>query len=159
MIWKPITRFGLYEVSSSGLVRNIKTGRILRQNESKGGYRTVLLCSPNCTKRFLVHRLVATAFIPNPKGLPEVNHKDGIKENNTVDNLEWCTKSENQQHRRNILKKGLRKVQCTETGTVYESIKSAAEQNGTYIPDIVRACQKGSTAAGFHWTYTERKQE
>lgn len=156
MQWKAITRYGTYEVSSSGLVRNIKTGRILRYYQMKNGYMTVMLCSGDGKKRFLVHRLVATSFIPNPSCLPQVNHKDGVKTNNSVDNLEWCTGSENQQHRRNILKKGLRMVKCIETGIVYESIKSASEQNGTYIPNVVRACQNGSTASGFHWEYVER---
>lgn len=157
MIWKPLTRFGMYEVSSIGLVRNIKTGRILRQCVNNCGYKTVLLISNGCGKRLLVHRLVATAFIKNPGNLPLVNHKDGNKLNNNVENLEWCTHSENQQHRRKVLKKGLRKVQCIETGIVYESVKSAADQNGTYIPNVVRACKNGSTASGFHWTYVERK--
>lgn len=157
MIWKPVTGFCLYEVSNTGLVRNIKTGKILRQHKTKRGYKTVYLASLDCGKRMLVHRIVAKTFIKNPDDRPQVNHKDGDKSNNNVDNLEWCTQSQNQQHRRNVLKKGLRAVQCVETGKVYESVKSAADQNGTYIPNVVRACKNGSTASGLHWTYLERK--
>lgn len=155
MTWKSVPGFITYEVSSTGLIRNIKTGKVLRQHENNCGYKTVYLASHDCGKRVLVHRIVAGAFIKNPGNLPLVNHKDGNKLNNNVDNLEWCTHSWNQQHRRNVLKKGLRKVQCVETGTIYESVKSAAEQNGSFIPNVVRACQNGSTASGFHWTYVK----
>ena len=113
----------------------------------------VALCENGKQKRVFVHRLVAMKYIPNPHNLPQVNHKNGIKTDNRVENLEWCTASENQQHRRYVLKSGNRRVKRIETDTIYDSIKQAAEDNSSHIPNIVRACANNSTAAGFHWSY------
>ena len=94
-IYKPIVGYeGLYEVSNLGNVRNLKTNIILKQKINKGGYMNVGLWK-NGKKTFLIHRLVAQAFIPNPDNKPEVNHKDEIKSNNCVYNLEWVTSKEN----------------------------------------------------------------
>jgi len=154
--WERIADFPAYEVSNIGNVRNRKTGKVLHQCKQPGAYNSVMLYSNSKKpKRCRVHRLVADAFLLNLDDLPQVNHKDGNKTNNCVENLEWCTRSENQQHRRNVLKKGLRPVVCVETQRFYESVKSAAEQNKSHIPNIVRACQKGSTASGLHWKYAE----
>jgi hypothetical protein len=99
--WKPIIiekngvvfdYSGLYEVSNKeGRIRSVKTGKILKPGKDKCGYSHVTLCKDGKTSRFQVHRLVATAFIPNPDNLPVVNHKDENPSNNCVDNLEWCT--------------------------------------------------------------------
>ena len=79
-----------YSVSHLGDVFNNKTGLRLKQTVKKG-YCLVYLYNENGRKCFLVHRLVATAFIPNPNNLPEVNHKDENPLNNNVENLEWCS--------------------------------------------------------------------
>ena len=144
---------GLYDVDKSGTVVNVKTGKILHQHKDKNGYLFVTLCNNGKQKRIAVHRLVALKFIPNTMNLPQVNHKNGIKTDNRVENLEWCTASENQQHRRYTLKSGNRRVKRIETDTIYDSIKQAAEDNSSHIPNIVRACANNSTAAGFHWSY------
>lgn len=154
--WRTVPGFDEYEVSNFGIVRNYETGKVLRTYDNNG-YKMVALYNKGKAKRIGVHRVVAAAFIPNVRNCPQVNHKDGNKGNNSVDNLEWCTPSENQQHRRNVLKSGLRSVLCVENGIVYESIKRAAQQHSSHIPDIVRACKNGSTAAGKHWQYTERE--
>lgn len=97
--WKDINQWeGLYEVSTSGKVRNIKTGRILVGDTNSCGYKRVGLYNKSRRQRFFVHRLVAQAFIPNPNNKPQVNHIDGNKENNRVDNLEWVNQSENEIH-------------------------------------------------------------
>ena len=109
--WKPVVGFeGLYEVSSRGRVRSVdktvsngrgsfvRKGMILKQYPSgvKEEYLSVSLSKNGHPSRFLVHRLVATAFIPNPLNLPCVNHKiEFEKTNNTVENLEWCDQKYN----------------------------------------------------------------
>ena len=104
--WRPIiiTKNGVtydytgrYEVSSLGNIKSLTYGgtagkpKLLQQRTSKKGYVRVRLCGQD----FLVHRLVAEVFIPNPEGKPYVNHKDENPSNNSVDNLEWVTHKEN----------------------------------------------------------------
>lgn len=103
--WKSIPGYeGLYEVSSYGRVKSLdrydsrncfRKGRILKQNNDGRGYMSVQLCLNGKIKKYLVHRLVAQTFIPNPDNLPEVNHKDENPENNSVTNIEWCNRSYN----------------------------------------------------------------
>ena len=91
--WRPIDGYeGLYEVSNLGRVKSLKYGkeRILRPKKCKG-YLKVGLCRNGKHKILYIHRLVATAFIPNPEGLEQVNHKDENKSNNCVENIEWCS--------------------------------------------------------------------
>lgn len=110
-IWRDIDGYeGLYQVSNFGRVKRFyktKPPRILKQSISQNGYPNVNLCKDNSRQLQLVHRLVATAFIPNPDGKPQINHRDGDKRNNHAGNLEWCTAKENQQH---SIKNGLRKI-------------------------------------------------
>lgn len=89
-IWKNVVGYeGLYEISNLGRVKsNCNGGRILKWNVSNNGYATVELFKNKKSKRVLVHRLVASAFIDNPNNLPQVNHIDENKLNNHVDNLE-----------------------------------------------------------------------
>ena len=113
--WRNIDGYeGFYQVSSNGRVRRLDRiqhrrqrcrdglwheqdyfckGRILVPNVGNHGYLTVGLCKDGKNKTQLVHRLVATAFIPNPEGLPQINHKDGVRTNDTVSNLEWSDQS------------------------------------------------------------------
>lgn len=83
-----------YEISDDGEIRNKHTGRLIKQFAGKDGYLRTQIAG----KTRSVHRLVALAFIPTEVGKDFVNHKDGNKQNNKVDNLEWCTRSENMQH-------------------------------------------------------------
>lgn len=97
-IWKPIKNFkNKYYVSDTGLIKNNKD-KLLTPRPNKKGYLRVDLWKNNKKKHYRVHRLVAMAFIPNPQNKPQVNHKDGNKQNNCVDNLEWCTNEENRKH-------------------------------------------------------------
>ena len=108
--WRAVSGYeGLYEVSSGGKVRRISgwgnknngwrqaTG-LVKLETHKSGYMRIKLSKNGIRTRYLVHRLVALAFIENPDEKPYVNHKDGNKANNSVDNLEWCTSRENQVH-------------------------------------------------------------
>ena len=91
--WKSITGYeGLYEVSSLGRVKSLKYDKILKPGKVGNGYLAVVLFRNGKGKTLKVHRLVATAFIPNPLGLPEINHKDENKTNNAKSNLEWCSR-------------------------------------------------------------------
>ncbi len=96
-IWKDIEGYiGLYQVSNLGRVKS-KRG-VLKSQKSNVGYLRYALWKGNKSKNFSSHRLVAKAFILNPEGKKEVNHIDGNKNNNKVDNLQWITSSENQRH-------------------------------------------------------------
>ena len=107
-IWKDVKGYeGIYQVSNTGLVRSIDRvnsrgakikGRVLAQAEGKGGYKVVCLSKEGKAKEGKVHRLVAQAFIENLGDLPQVNHIDGDKENNEVENLEWVTAKRNIEH-------------------------------------------------------------
>lgn len=103
--WRPVVGYeGLYEASSFGRVKSLDRynskncfikGRILKQSNDGRGYMSIQLCLNGKIERYLVHRLIAQTFIPNPDNLPQVNHKDENKSNNRVDNLEWCDCSYN----------------------------------------------------------------
>lgn len=112
--WKSIIRFeGLYDVSSEGRVRSLWDGRhkihrikVLKPRKNKGGYLHVNLWKDGEMKTFKVHRLVASSFIKNPLNKSDVNHKNEIKTDNRVDNLEWMTRKEN-------IKYGTRTERCS----------------------------------------------
>lgn len=90
-----------YEVSTYGNVKSFmknRKGRLLTPRHNKNGYLCVYIWIGGKPKLYAIHRLVAQAFIPNPANKPEVNHINGIKSDNRVENLEWCTRSENRQH-------------------------------------------------------------
>lgn len=88
----------LYEISTFGRVSNYR--KVMQTWINNSGYECVTLSKKGQRKHYLVHRLVAKAFIPNPDDKPEVNHIDGNKFNNCKDNLEWVTSAENKQHAR-----------------------------------------------------------
>lgn len=87
-----------YYISDKGEVKNINTGRILKQYITHQGYYRTNIRKENKTIAVFIHQAVASLFIPNPLNLPMVNHKDGNKLNNEVNNLEWCTTQENITH-------------------------------------------------------------
>jgi len=87
-----------YNVTENGVVINTKTDRVLKQRIRKDGYVDIKLCDKGKSIRKMVHVLVAQKYIPNPLGLPEVNHKDLNKQNNSVSNLEWTNRKGNINH-------------------------------------------------------------
>ena len=126
-VWVDVIGYeGLYQVSNLGRVKSLRRTQILpasggiRIREERflcnqlhyKGYKTLKLSKNDKSIRFKIHRLVANAFIPNPKKYPQVNHINGIKTDNIVENLEWCTNIQNQQH---AIKKGLRKLMFTDS--------------------------------------------
>lgn len=100
-IWKPIVGTkGFIEVSNEGRVRSLLRGspRVLKTQTDKKGYHRLRVTIEREKISYKIHREVAKAFIPNPDNLPQVNHKDGNKSNNAVDNLEWISSRDNAQH-------------------------------------------------------------
>ena len=101
--------FSGYTICEDGEVRS-RFGRVVKQQMGGVGYFRVELWRDGVGKKYLVHRLLAAAFIPNPENKPQVNHIDGVKANNALSNLEWVTQSENQLHAyRAGLQRGYRK--------------------------------------------------
>lgn len=105
---KPIPNTnGRYSISSDGLVKNVETGKTIIGDVNNAGYYRVSLLVNGKQKHLFRHRLVAEAFIPNPDNLPEVDHRNGVKSDNRVENLHWITRSGNERAaRRTGIKKG-----------------------------------------------------
>lgn len=151
-IWKQIQKFN-YEINKKGVVRNLTTKKIIKAFPG-GTSPYLMVCihlGKSKTKSLLVHREVAKAFIPNPKNKSQVNHKDGDKLNNHVENLEWVTPKENIAH---ALDKGLwtkynnqtykgkfgkehnRSIDVKCNGVVYHGLSEASRKTGIPISTI-----------------------
>ena len=161
-IWADIPEFeGVYQISNYGRLKSYKQGKekVLSLSPNKHGYIEKQLYKHSKYTNKKIHRLVAEAFIPNPNNLPEVNHKDGNKQNNTVENLEWCTTKENNWHRYNVLNKWWssdKRVICVETGVIYNSITSAAQDTDIDHGGISKVCHnKRKSAGGFRWRFCD----
>lgn len=160
--WRPVVGWeGEYEVSNLGRVRKVN-GELLKQHRSK--YLRVVLGPRKTRKFYLVHRLVAQAFIPNPDGRETVNHINGDGNDNTVTNLEWATMKEQMSHAREVLHfdnaAHLRKrVACFKPLTgekikEFESITEASEKLGILYTSINNCLRGGSKhAGGYVWRY------
>ena len=162
-VWKPVVGYeGLYEVSNIGRVRSInfhKSGKakVMRPSLNTWGYPIVDLRKNSKRHSYTVHRLVALAFIPNPDNLPEINHKNEIKNDNTVENLEWCTRKYNINYGTAIKRRSKLIVEFDNNGNVVGKWKSACEASRYYkigrknIYDCLHGKQK--TSKGFVWKY------
>lgn len=186
-VWKAVKGFeGIYEVSNLGNVRGITRcgshGGNLRKAPTHFGYESVRLYNHPYARGYFVHRLVAEAFIPNPDHKRTVNHIDGNKKNNCVDNLEWATHGENHKHAyrtglKKVTEKQRKSASATGTKTIRENAKQryksvirigedsverfetvadgAASVNGTPSA-IVRCCKHNKpTYKGYRWKYAE----
>ena len=191
-IWKDIEGYeGLYQVSNLGRVKSLKriqkfyhnrSDKILNLTKCGAGYFKIILSKNGVNKNHMIHRLVAQAFILNPENKPTVNHKDGNKHNNCVDNLEWATYSENIQHAYNLglnygsdkLKGRARKLSKASKAVFqidrdknkilneYYSLREAERQTGIKAQSICNCCnnKKGcKTAGGYIWYYVEDYNE
>lgn len=168
--WRDIPGYeGLYQVSSRGCVRSIsrmiKTRdrwgndrlshlqeRIISPNRNcKHGYLSICLYKDGTQKRVHIHRLVAIAFIPNPYGLPQINHKDEIRSNNNVENLEWCSAAYNNKYgsarQRMSATKSRAILAIDSSGNVvgeFTSSKEAGERYGVTRDAIFKNIKRGS---------------
>lgn len=114
---------GLYSVTSCGKVWSWKTNKFLKPKKEPNGYlRVTLTDEAGNRKMWLVHRLVAMTYIPNPENLPQVNHKDENKENNCLQNLEWCSAQYNIDYSKS------KSIKCVETGEIFKSTREAARK-------------------------------
>lgn len=122
---------GLYAITEDGQVWSYKRKIFLKPSKQKGGYLKVILYLDGKTYTKQVHRLVAETYIPNPENKPQVNHIDGNKENNSVNNLEWATVAENIRHAVDNNLKGnthiIRRVHDRTTGFIYSNCTEAAK--------------------------------
>lgn len=112
-----IPGYSNYTVSTSGEVTNTDTSHSMSRQENNCGYHRVELSKDGKQKRYFVHRLVATAYIPNEDNLPQVNHLNGDKLDNRVENLEWCTASRNHKHAYKHLGRPVTRLVDVDNGT------------------------------------------
>ena len=179
--WKDIVGYeNEYQINQFGEIRTLKDSPKLKkydvlkpQISKRNGYVYQMLYKNGKEKLLRVHRLVAMAFLPNPNNLPQVNHKDGNKQNNSVDNLEWCEQSDNMKHayknglqipsenqRKAIIntnklkQKKVCQIKDGEIINTFSGISEASRQTKISISCISRCCNlKRKSTNGYEWRF------
>ena len=150
---------GLYGVTSCGKIWSYKSGKFLKPCKADGGYLNVCLSKDGKRKTFLLHRLVAEAYLRNPDNLPQINHKDENKENNCWWNLEWCESEYNNNYgtRNNQISKKLSKpIVCVETGERFYGINECARKMNLFVTNICKVLKgKRNHTGGYTFEYVE----
>lgn len=172
-IWRDIPDYeGYYEVSNLGHIRSIERevearngktaykkifkSRLLRPHYSRG-YLIVSLCRNGIAHTVPIHKCVCKAFIPNPEGFTDINHKNGDREDNRVENLEWCTRQYNIWHSYYVNMRepsGSKPVLCLETGITYPSCMAAGRAlniDNSAIADVAKGVYK--QMKGYHFVF------
>jgi hypothetical protein len=160
-VWKDIKGFeGAYQISSLGRVRSLpgkyRKELIRKLVPDKDGYLECMLCEKGKYTHKKVHRLVGEAFIKNPFGKKEINHKNGNRADNRIENLEWVSRKENEHHKSEVLHSSPTTTVRREDGKVYHSIKEAAEENKVNPTSIMQSVKIGCRSNGYHWEYVKR---
>lgn len=154
-----IEGFDGYFIDRTGAVFSNRRGELRprKLHYINGGYLRVNMRVGGVTKCKLVHRLVAERFVPNPDNKPEVNHRDGDKENNSHNNLEWVTRGENLMHSYGVIGNNpprSKVVRCIEKDIIFPSAVVASQHLGgdpSNIGKAIRGTQ--NTAGGYHWEF------
>ena len=178
--WRDVKGYeGLYKVSSFGKVLSVATNKIKKEDVCRNGYIRVSLWKNNQQKHVLLHRVVLGSFTKEHNKKEYVDHIDGNKTNNNLNNLRWCSMQENAmnpitRHRKSISKTGhvvseetrkkigtknkqaSKKVKCVETDTIYINIAEAERKTKASRGQITRSLQdQNKTANGCHWRYAD----
>ena len=176
-IWKDIEGYeGLYQISNKGRVKSLGNDRkrkdkILKPGKTRKGYLRVMLSKKGKIKGWLVHRLVAKAFLDNQDNFPDVNHRNEDKQDNRLENLEFCThiyncnfgtRNERSAKSNSEVKKGVyntkksKPVKCFETDLIYKSSMDVQRKLGFDNSSITKCCKgKLKTVGGLHWKYVD----
>ena len=172
-IWVVIKGFDNYSISNFGNLKNNKTNRLRVQSKDSSGYACCTLSLKGKTYTKSIHRLVAEAFIPNPDLFKEVNHRNGNKLDNRVENIEWCSRSHNLKHSYRVLNRvppmlgrlaeknprSIPVLQFTKEGDFikeHTNLRNAGRSVNTSGDNISRACKlkhKFSYSKGFIWKF------
>lgn len=167
-MWKDIEGYeNVYQISNKGNIRSVDRtlsngrhikGVLLKPKYDKDGYLNIGLSKNGTKKCFRVHKLVGMSFINNPKGYTMINHKDGIRDNNNADNLEWCDNSYNQWHRCHInnnppnndyKKKKVKAILPNNTEYIFDSVTECGEYFGVSRTAIERKLKGKSPNPSF----------
>jgi len=177
-VWKDIVDYeGLYQISNFGRIKSMKRevcnnyllsgkqkrNEMIRASFNKKGYRRISLCKNGKAKNFMVHRLVACAFVENPNNLTSINHKDENKSNNNAYNLEWCSVSYNinygSRNKKVTDKLSKAVIQITMDGNKvkeWDTIRDVERELGFNASSIIKCCkmrEKYYSAYGYKWKY------
>lgn len=172
--WRDIPGWeGSYQVSNQGRVKSVRrtltrsnnvvvhlSEKLINAHISGSPYLTVGLYKDNKEHTYSIHKLVALAFVPNPEGLPEIDHIDNNPRNNCADNLRWVTSRENTAHRissRSSTK--ARKVYCIDTGEIFSSISAAGRYVKASAQQVIDSINSKSCCKGLVFVYCDNKPE